>query len=402
MKKRIFISMHYMEIGGAERALLGLLNAIDTSIVDVDLFINQHTGPFMKLIPDKINLLPEMRGYNAIERPLKQILIEGQFKIAFARLKAKIKYRQYIRNNKLEHKEEGSGSHYIMDEVIPYLPSLYYLGEYDLAIAFLDPPHIIQKKVLARKRIEWIHTDWGTITTDYSKLYHWWAGNDYIASISPEITKSFLKAFPGLDDKIVLIENILSPRMVIEQSNACRAKEMEGNNGVTLLSIGRISYPKNFEIIPYVCRCLIDKGMNNFKWFILGQGNHEEIDKTVIKLKVEDYIIFLGARENPYPYIKACDIYLQPSRYEGKSVTVREAQILQKPVIITNYPTSSSQITHRLDGIISEMAPKEIANAIIELLQDTDLKDHIISYLQNHDYGNESEINKLYQIIGCR
>ena len=58
MKPRIFINMHYMEIGGAERALLGLLNAIDTNKVDVDLFINQHTGEFMKLIPEKINLLP--------------------------------------------------------------------------------------------------------------------------------------------------------------------------------------------------------------------------------------------------------------------------------------------------------------------------------------------------------
>ena len=66
MKPRIFINMHYMEIGGAERALLGLLNAIDTNKVDVDLFINQHTGEFMKLIPKKINLLPEI-GFSITE-----------------------------------------------------------------------------------------------------------------------------------------------------------------------------------------------------------------------------------------------------------------------------------------------------------------------------------------------
>ena len=77
-KPRIFINMHYMELGGAERALLGLLNAFDTSRVDVDLFLNQHTGDFMPLIPNKINLLPERRGYNAIERPMTQILREGQ------------------------------------------------------------------------------------------------------------------------------------------------------------------------------------------------------------------------------------------------------------------------------------------------------------------------------------
>ena len=50
---------------------------------------------------------------------------------------------------------------------------------------------------------------------------------------------------------------------------------------------------------------------------------------------MEDKVIILGKRENPYPYIKACDLYVQPSRYEGKCVTVREAQMLGKPVVIT-------------------------------------------------------------------
>ena len=56
MKPRILINMHYMALGGAERALLGLLNAFDTTRVEVDLFLNQHTGEFLPFIPNKINL----------------------------------------------------------------------------------------------------------------------------------------------------------------------------------------------------------------------------------------------------------------------------------------------------------------------------------------------------------
>jgi hypothetical protein len=93
-KPRIFINMHYMELGGAERALVGLLNALDTDRVDVDLFLNQHTGEFMPLIPKKINLLPERRGYNAIERPMLQVLKEGQYGIVRGRLKARKLHRK--------------------------------------------------------------------------------------------------------------------------------------------------------------------------------------------------------------------------------------------------------------------------------------------------------------------
>lgn len=398
MKKRLFIQFHYMELGGAERALLGLLNALDTEQIDVDLFICQHTGPFMSLIPSKIHLLPELEGYNAIERPLKDIAIEGQWKILYARLKAKFKYACYLRRSGVKH--DGSATHYVMDEVIPYLKPLYHLGEYDLAISFLDPPHIVQKKVLAKKRIEWIHTDYGTIEFDYKKIYRWWASNDYIASISNDITKTFLQAFPGLDNKIVLIENIISPENVRSQATRIKAEEMEENDKYKLLSIGRISYQKNFECIPDICTNIIQKGLTNFKWYILGPGNHEVIDECIARNHLKDYIVFLGEKENPYPFINACDIYVQPSRYEGKSITVREAQILYKPVVITPYATASSQIIDHVDGVIAKsMHPADIAESINLLLHDNQLMLKLKNYLKTHDYGNEEEVNKLYKLL---
>ena len=86
-------------------------------------------------------------------------------------------------------------------------------------------------------------------------------------------------------------------------------------------------------------------GYNDFKWYIIGFGPEEElIRQRIAEYKMESHVILLGKKENPYPYIKTCDIYIQPSRYEGKSVSVREAQILCKLVIITDYPTSNSQI----------------------------------------------------------
>ena len=398
-KPRIFINMHYMELGGAERALIGLLNALDTNLVDVDLFINQHTGEFMPLIPEKINLLPEKKGYNAIERPMKQIIKEGHVLIALARLHSKRAFKKYKRKKGIS--SDASASHYVMDSVIRFLPSLYYLGEYDLAISFLDPPHIVQDKVLAKKRIEWIHTDFGIMNLDYDRLMPRWAANDYIASISPDITVSFLKAFPLLKDKIIEIENILSPKFIREQSCLMDVSSEMPSSGLKFLSIGRYSYQKNFDNIPEMARLIIDMGYDDFHWYIIGYGGSERIIREKIQeYGVEDHVILLGKKKNPYPYIKSCDIYVQPSRYEGKSITVREAQILFKPVIITRYPTSGSQVMDGIDGVICGMDNESVARAVVDLAQDREKQKKIIDYLHCHDYGNEAEVEKIYKLVG--
>lgn len=137
MKKRIFINIHYLEIGGAERALLGLLSALDPDKVDIDLFVNQHTGEFMSLVPDYVNLLSEVAEYSCIERPIKDIVKEGYISIALRRLWAKYKYRQYFKTLTVDKCcYDSSIFQYVMNAVEGALPSLEYLGEYDLAISF--------------------------------------------------------------------------------------------------------------------------------------------------------------------------------------------------------------------------------------------------------------------------
>ena len=113
----------------------------------------------------------------------------------------------------------------------------------------------------------------------------------------------------------------------------------------------------------------------------------------------DDCVKLLGKKENPYPYIANCDIYVQPSRYEGKSVTVREAQILGKPVIITNYPTAKSQVKDGVDGIICNINNDSIAEAIYNLAQNKETQIEISNYLASHDYGNENEVEKIYELL---
>ena len=170
-----------------------------------------------------------------------------------------------------------------------------------------------------------------------------------------------------------------------------------------LLSIGRFSYPKNYDNVPDICRRILNLGESEIKWFIIGYGPDEKLIRTKIaEVGMENRVILLGKRTNPYPYIKACDIYVQPSRYEGNSVTVREAQMLYKPVVVTNYPTASSQIKDGKDGVIVPLDNQGCAEGIVNLIRDKVKQEKIIHYLNTHDYGNEAEVGKLYAIIDAK
>ena len=399
-KPRIFIAMHYMEIGGAETALVGLLNALDPARVDVDLFLYDHRGEMMQFIPEWVNLLPQIPKYSVLERPIVELVKRGFWGIAAARMWAK-------RISKVAYKRSGSklenngGLDKMSKCTTPLLPKINPSMTYDLAISFLTPHRIVAEKVKAKKKIAWIHTDYTRVWVDAEDELKVWQKYDYVASISGDVTNTFLQVFPSLAPKIVEIENILSPSFVRKRAELEDTdKEFRHEGTITLLSVGRFSDAKNYDNVPDICKRLINETKLNIKWYIIGYGGDEALIRKKIKeAGMEEHVILLGKRSNPYPYIKACDIYVQPSRYEGKSVTVREAQMLCKPVVVTNYPTAPSQIRSGIDGVIVPMDNEGCANGLAEVICDKPLQERIIAHLKTHDYGNESEVEKIYTLI---
>lgn len=400
MKARIFIAMHYMEIGGAETALIGLLNALDPNRVDVDLFLYDHRGEMMQFIPEWINLLPQIPKYSVLERPIVELVKRGFWGIAAGRLWAK--YISKVAYKRSGSKLENNGGLDKMSKcTAPLLPRINQSVTYDLAISFLTPHRIVAEKVKAKKKIAWIHTDYTRVWVDAEDELKVWQKYDYVASISGDVTNTFLQVFPSLAPKIVEIENTLSPTFVRKRAELQNVdKEIRHEGTITLLSVGRFSDAKNYDNVPDICKRLINETKLNIKWYIIGYGGDEALIRKKIKeAGMEEHVILLGKRSNPYPYIKACDIYVQPSRYEGKSVTVREAQMLCKPVVVTNYPTAPSQIRSGIDGVIVPMDNEGCAHGLAEVICDKPLQERIIAHLKTHDYGNESEVEKIYTLI---
>ena len=376
-----------MELGGAEISLIGLLQALDYSKYEVDLFVHRHQGELMQFIPKEVNLLPEITSYACIESPMTEAIRKGKLSVVWGRLKARWRAKQY--QPKDASLPQYAVFQYIAQEVEPYLPSLGQYGDYDLAISFLQPHNYVLSKVKAKKKACWIHTDYTKVEFDVDAELPVWSAYDYVVSISTDVTKTFLQVFPSLRSKIVEMENILSAELVRKRAEEIDvSKEMPRyDKRVNVLSVGRFSEAKNYDNVPDICRRVREQNIDLY-WYIIGYGDETLMRQKIREAGMEDYVIILGKRMNPYPYMKACDIYAQPSRYEGKSVTVREAQMLCKPVIITNYATSQSQMDNW-----------GCANGIADFIQNKELQDYIVKNLQTHDYGNVDEVKKIYDLL---
>lgn len=383
-----------MELGGAESSLLGLLDTFDYDKYSVDLFLYAHEGVLMPLINANVNILPEISKYRALTESIQVNFKQGLFAIGVARIIAKVRSRLSTGPLHSGHNYKQ----YFHKLCVPYLPDIP--GNYDLAISFNDPHYVIGKKVSAKVKMSWFHTDASRMDFCDDIEKEMWGMSDYVVNVSEECKNAFDEKHDYLTNRSIVIENILSKSFVAERSNAFSVEdEIPSDGSIKLLSIGRFSSQKNFDNVPDICRRILEAGLD-IKWYLIGYGGEEPlIRQRIQEAGMEDRVIILGKKENPYPYIKACDLYVQPSRYEGKAVTVREAQMLCKPVVITRYATSASQLEDGMDGVIVPMDNEGCAEGIAAVIRDEKLRQKLVENTKARDYTNAGEIEKICRLM---
>jgi glycosyltransferase involved in cell wall biosynthesis len=140
----------------------------------------------------------------------------------------------------------------------------------------------------------------------------------------------------------------------------------------------------------------------DLRWYIIGDG--EDIEKAKIidlalKYAVSEMLIFLGTTTNPYTFMRDCDIYVQPSRFEGKPISVEEAKIMRCPIVVANYLSANEQLAGGKYGFIAEINPDSIHEKIKLLLDYDTLPGNITKTLAKENFGNTSEIEKFYDLL---
>ena len=385
--KNLLIVMPTLYNGGAERSLVNFLNEIPKGKYHIDILLFKKSGMFLKQVPKEYTILETPKDLKRMYGPLKKTGLLLPWRI-LGNVLAKVM-------TKNSRAMRGFRWKYFYGPTIKKLDK-----KYDVALAYISGEilYYVDEKVQADRKIVWIHNDYRQAMHPRKYDYKHLQKMDSIVSISDECVDILKDEFPEFSDKIYMIENITSS--VVLEKQAKEFYPMEYKDGYyNVLSIGRLHEQKGFDMAIKAARIVKNENIR-FKWFVLGSGELEEKLKSMIKEEgVEDCFILLGTRENPYAYIKNCDLFVQPSRYEGKSVVIDETKILKKPIVVTNYPTVKDQIMDGKEGMIVDMTPEGIAQGIISMLQNENLCNEYVNFLSSQEYGNQAEIEKYLELI---
>lgn len=395
MKKKLLFVIPNLSAGGGEKSLVNLLSQIDYDRYQVDLFMFDHSGLFLDLLPQEVRVLSLPESYKLFTLPLGQslcsLLRKGQLSRSLDRLMFTLRYR-YMGN--VSAREQYNWK--FLKNVLEPLPA-----SYDAAIGFLEKTstYFCVDKVKATKKIGWVHIDYDLLGMDPAFDIRYFRRLDHIITVSEECANILRIRFPSEQAKVGVIHNIVSPAVIRKMAD--HEDELAGpmNRQTTILSIGRLHYQKGFEMAIEACKRLVDKGYR-LKWYVIGEGEERgKLTGLIQETGLGEHFILLGLRTNPYPYIKGAHIYAQTSRFEGKSIAIDEAKILQKPILVTNYSTAKDQIVDGENGIIVEMDAEAIAAGLERLIHDGNLRDRLSANLAKEKLGTEAEIHKLYALL---
>ncbi|MFS0764125.1 MULTISPECIES: glycosyltransferase [Peribacillus] len=394
MNKKILFMLINLNIGGTEKALLNMISELKKNKYDITILMLEKYGGFLNYLPDgvRVEIVPEYKHIkNSLNTPLHKYALdlfkEGHliksFVLMFFYLISKVS-----KERSLYYKYILRGFPVVEDE-------------YDIAVAYAGPMDFISyfviNKINAQKKIQWIHFDVSQIGFNKffaSKVYKKF---DKIFVVSKEGRKHLVSILPSIKEKTEVFSNLLSQELIKFQAEKGRGFTDEFE-GVRILTVGRLSFEKGQDIAIQALTRLIQNGYKA-RWYCVGEGNSRlNFEKLIQKNNVSEHFILLGSDPNPYPYIKNCDIYVQPSRHEGYCITLAEARCLNKPIITTSFTGAKEQIKNGVTGVIVNCDEDEIYQAIVTLINETNRCKKLIENLSAETIDTKNEIKKIVNI----
>lgn len=375
MKKKILFVINTLGRAGAETALIALLNNMDTKKYDIYLYVVLNQGEMAEELPSYVKLLNKHYCKESVlSSKGKKVLIRGILKKMFVH-GAIFKNILYIISNAVDMIKNKQGL--LLDKLLWKVVSdgsERFNNKFDLAVAYLEgaAAYYVRDYVNAPVKAGFIHIDYEL--AGYTRKLDRDCYKEYtkIFTVSDEVKEHFLRIYPDCKDKIAVFHNMLNVKSIISKSEQkINDKIFVKEDGRTLLlTVGRLTKQKGFDIAIKALRILIKKGYNVY-WMILGDGpERSTLSNLAAKEGVSQRFILAGAKENPYPYYVATDIYVHATRFEGKSIAIQEAQILGCPIIASDCSGNREQIKSGENGLLCNFNPKDIADAIESLIKE--------------------------------
>lgn len=394
MKKNILIHIGGLGAGGAEKSLVSFLNTLPAEQYNIDLMLLNNTGVFRNQVPEHVNVVEAPFPYNCLG-------------ISPSNWKFYIKHNpKYFLKKVCSIFKIRKSRNMPVDQVLWPLWKKSIrtnIKEYDIAVSYLEglPNYYVIDKVKAKRKILWVHNEYTKLGYDKELDKSYFEQADAVVTISEVCKNDLVRNFPSLEAKFHILENITNPFIVRKMAQETIDDPLFNNDPdvLKLLTIGRFTPQKNYPLAIETARTLKEKGVN-FKWYVIGAGLlKNDMEERIAKYSLQNDFVLLGLRTNPYPYIKQCDIVVQSSLFEGKSIAIDEAKILCKPIVTTNYNTVYDVISDGVNGLIAEMTPEAMAGKIIQLYASKNLVAEISANLEKENINNISEIDKYIKVF---
>ncbi len=391
MKKiRVLVTGITMNCAGTEKAFLSFASRLDPGRYDVTLLLAKKEGLFLDLVPEWIRI-EEMEKYGEwflMSRKNALSLIAKTFfkddRLIFFKL---IPYFVRLVLFPSRRSAEATRMWIRLMERVPAPRE-----EYDLCLAFWGDRTMFYTcdKVKAKKKIAWLHFDYRFPPRDDSIYLPYFERCDAVVNVSDAVNDALKEKLPRIADKCVTLENVCDGRTI-------RALAEKGDTfpdgdftGTRILSVIRVCEQKGVDLIVPALKAISEKGIDA-RWYIVGDGEEALVGamkKEAEEAGIASRLVFLGRTLNPYRYMKDCDVYAQPSRYEGKPITVEEAKRLFKPIVSTDFLSAKEQLENGRLGLIVPISSEGIAEGLVEMLRKKDLRDHFSEVLKK-TYENE-------------
>lgn len=386
--KKVLIVYSEMVIGGSTTSLLSLLNLFDYEKYEIDLLLYSNDGEMQDRIDKRVNVLQEMRTSRRVWKKL--VRPDYYVSCMIAKFIARKKNNRLINSQFLSRYEAVSCKR--LEE------------EYDIAISFLEflPMEYLAHRVNAKRKIAWIHIDikeGGLLPRISRGVYR---KIDRIVVVSKSCADSFCYLYPEFKNKCVYLPNLLSAGVIREMA-AGQSEISYTTSTLNLVTVARIVFAsKGFDRAVRVFKRLKQDGNLplNVRWFIIGDGpDFAELSRLINDNGLDEQIILLGKHSNPFSIEKDMDVFLLPSRYEGKPMAVTEAQMLGVVPYVLEYSSAKEQIESGLDGKVIPNNEDALYEELKTLFMKPDVVREMKNTIMNRDYTNSRDIELYYEVF---
>ena len=399
MKKILFV-INTLGRGGAENALIQLIKKLDKNEYDISLYVILGQGELIEKVPEHVHVLNEsFDASSVLSREGKKMMKKRIFGMFFKNASVFKNFFYIILNwVKMVFKGRVLPDKLLWKTLSDASP--VFEEKYDLAVAFLEgaSAYYVNKYVNADKKAAFIHVNY--VEAGYSRKLDKdvYTGFDRIFTVSGDVRESFISEYPECEDKTKIFENIIDKEYVLKKGEEAGGFEDEFN-GKRILTIARLTAQKAIDVSVESMKILSESG-ENVKWYVLGDGElREKLKSRIEKYDLKDKFILLGVKDNPFTYLKQCDIYVHATRFEGKSMAIREAQIMGKPIIVSDCNSNAELVKDNEDALVCKLDPADLSDKIKTLLHDENLCKTIGANAEKKFTESNESIEELLSLI---